>query len=86
MCQLSSRCDKEITDTFSKKKANKSGGLQLISNNMIKSAKNYILPSLKLLFNKNLICGFYPKIGLRVIILRFLNLAIMMILIDMIAE
>ena len=38
---------------------------------MIKSAQNYILPSLKLLFNKILICGFYPKIGLRVIILLF---------------
>ena len=28
---------------------------------MIKAAKNYILPSLKLLFNKILICGIYPK-------------------------
>ena len=26
-------CDKEITDAYSKLKANKSGGLQLISNN-----------------------------------------------------
>ena len=29
-------CDKEIIDAISKLKANKSGGLQLISNNMIK--------------------------------------------------
>ena len=28
---------------------------------MIKSAQNYILPSLKLLFNKILICGIYSK-------------------------
>ena len=28
---------------------------------MIKSAQNYILPSLKLLFNKILICGIYYK-------------------------
>ena len=54
-------CDKEITDAISKLKANKSGGLQLISNNMIKCAQNYILPSLKLLFNKVLTYGIYPK-------------------------
>ena len=53
--------DKEITDAISKLKANKSGGLELISNNMIKSAQNYILPSLKLLFNKILTYGIYPK-------------------------
>ena len=51
---------KEITDPISKLKANKSGGLELISNNMIKSAQNYILPSLKLLFNKILTYGIYP--------------------------
>ena len=33
----------------------------LISNNMIKSAQNFILPSLKLLFNKILTYGIYPK-------------------------
>ena len=54
-------CDKEIIDGISKLKANKSGGLQLISNNMIKSAQYFILPSLKLLFNKILVSGIYPK-------------------------
>ena len=37
------------------------GGLQLISSNPIKSGNNYILPSLKLLFNKILISGMYPR-------------------------
>ena len=53
--------DKEISDAINKLKSNKSGGLQLISNNMIKSAHNFILPSLKLLFNKILLSGDYPK-------------------------
>lgn len=48
-------------DAISKLKANTSGGLQLVSNNIIKSAQNYILPSLKLLFNKILTYGIYPK-------------------------
>ena len=53
--------DKEITNTILKLKANKSGGLHLISNNMVKSIHNFILPSLKLLFNKILLSGVYPK-------------------------
>lgn len=53
--------DKEISDAISKLKSNKSGGLQLISNNMVKSARNFILPSLKVLFNKILLSGIYPK-------------------------
>ena len=53
--------DKEISDAINKLKSHKSGGLQLISNNMIKSAHNFILPSLKLLFNKILLSGDYPK-------------------------
>ena len=42
-------------------KSNKSGGLQLISNNMVKSVQNFIVPSLKVLFNKILLSGIYPK-------------------------
>ena len=53
--------DKEISDAISKLKYNKSGGLQLISNNMVKSAHNFILPSLKISFNKILLSGIYPK-------------------------
>ena len=72
--------DNEITDAISKVKANKSDGLQLISNNMIKSAQTFLLPSLKLLFNKILKLVLTLKIGLMVIFLLFSNLAIKMIL------
>ena len=51
--------DKAISDAISKLKYNKSGGL--ISNNMVESAHNFILPSLKILFNKILLSGIYPK-------------------------
>lgn len=53
--------DKEITNAISKLKSNKSGGLQLICSNMVKSVTHFILPSLKLLFNKILLSGIYPK-------------------------
>ena len=53
--------DKEISDAISKLKSNKSGGLQLISNNTVKSVQYFIVPSLKVLFNKILLSGIYPK-------------------------
>ena len=71
--------DKEISGAISKLKSNKSGGLQLISNNMVKSAHNFILPSLKVLFNKILLSGIYPKIGQLDIFRLFSKRAVRMI-------
>ena len=53
--------DNEILLAIKKLKSNKSGGLQLITNNMLKAGQSYLVPSLKKLFNSILVSGFYPE-------------------------
>ena len=53
--------DSEILTCISKLKNNKSGGLQIINNNILKAGNAYLLPSIKKLFNSILLSGFYPS-------------------------
>ena len=53
--------DYEILSSVAKLKNNKSGGLHLIKNNILKAGKVYLLPSIKKLFNNILLSGFYPN-------------------------
>lgn len=53
--------DKEIYDTISNLKNNKSPGLDGIVNEMVKNGKFYLVPLLKKLFNLILSSGYYPN-------------------------
>ena len=52
--------EKELESAIKKLKNNKAGGLQLITNDMLKAGQNALLPSLRMLFNKILVYGKYP--------------------------
>lgn len=49
----------EVILAIKKLKHNKSGGLQLITNDIIKAASPYITEALTILFNKILLSGIY---------------------------
>ena len=53
--------EKEILLAIKKLKPNKSGGLQLITNDMLKACQAPLVPSLLKLFNSILSSGFYPN-------------------------
>ena len=50
----------EVLSAIKKLKRNKSGGLQLITNDILMAGKFQLTPSLTFLFNKILISGIYP--------------------------
>ena len=50
----------EVLSAIKKLKRNKSGGLQLITNDILMAGKFQLAPSLTFLFNKILISGIYP--------------------------
>lgn len=51
----------EVILAIKKLKHKKSGGLQLITNDIIKAASPYITEALTILFNKMLLSGIYPS-------------------------
>jgi hypothetical protein len=50
----------EVLSAIKKLNRNKSGGLQLITNDILMAGKFQLAPSLTFLFNKILISGIYP--------------------------
>lgn len=52
--------EKEIETAIKKLKCNKSGGLQLITNDMLKAGSKFLIPAICLLFNKIFVYGKYP--------------------------
>lgn len=53
--------ESEVVEAIGKLKNNKSPGMDLVSNDMLKSAKDTISPCLQLLFNKIFTSGEYPE-------------------------
>ena len=51
--------DKEFFSAIKRLKSNKFGGLQLITNDMLKAGQNILAPSLLKLFNSIVSSGFY---------------------------